>query len=105
MSCVVRGAPPPRRTRRNIRETGTIVRLRSGTPHGARSRQGCRDETLTMDPDDKTAALAARIAGRIPVDRDRTLDRVLADDLPGNAFTTLLLHSLRRRAQRRTFGD
>lgn len=51
--------------------------------------------------DDTTTRLAARIGSRVPMADGRTLDRVLAEDLPGNELTTLLLHCLRRRAHSR----
>jgi Histidyl-tRNA synthetase len=58
-----------------------------------------------MALDDKTAVLAARIGARAPLTDGRTLDRVLADELAGNELTTLLLHTLRRRAMSRGFVD
>ncbi|MDF2692855.1 MAG: hypothetical protein K0S65_1238 [Labilithrix sp.] len=55
--------------------------------------------------DDTTTKLAARIGSRVPTADGRTLDRVLAEDLPGNELTTLLLHCLRRRALSRGLVD
>ncbi|AUX40197.1 hypothetical protein SOCE26_015960 [Sorangium cellulosum] len=54
----------------------------------------------------KTGDLSARIARRAAAAHaGQPLDRLLADDLPGNELTTLLLHCLRRRALRRGFAD
>jgi hypothetical protein len=55
--------------------------------------------------EDTTTRLAARIGSRVPMTDGRTLDRVLAEDLPGNELTTLLLHCLRRRALSRGLLD
>jgi len=58
------------------------------------------------NPKDTTAELAARVgekaAAAFP---GRTIDRLLAEDLPGNHVTTLLLHTLRKRALGRTFVE
>jgi len=55
---------------------------------------------------DTTAELAARVgekaAAAFP---GRTIDKLLAEDLPGNHLTTLLLHTLRKRALERTFVE
>jgi len=55
---------------------------------------------------DTTAELAAHVgekaAAAFP---GRTIDRVLAEDLPGNHLTTLLLHTSRKRALARTFVE
>ncbi|WP_437591383.1 hypothetical protein [Sorangium sp. So ce1000] len=54
----------------------------------------------------KTGELSSRIARRVAeAHAGQPLDRLLADDLPGNELTTLLLHCLRRRALRRSFAD
>ncbi|WP_437298228.1 hypothetical protein [Sorangium sp. So ce426] len=55
---------------------------------------------------DKTGELSSRIARRAAeAHAGQPLDRLLAEDLPGNELTTLLLHCLRRRALRRGFAD
>lgn len=55
---------------------------------------------------DKTGELSSRIARRVAeAHAGQPLDRLLADELPGNALTTLLLHTLRRRALRRGFAE
>ncbi|AUX20676.1 hypothetical protein SOCEGT47_011490 [Sorangium cellulosum] len=54
----------------------------------------------------KTDELSARIARRVAAAHaGQPLDRLLAEDLPGNALTTLLLHALRQRALRRSPAD
>lgn len=58
-----------------------------------------------MEREDKTTMLAARIGARALLADGTPLDRVLAEELAGNDFTTLVLHALRRRALGRTFGD
>ncbi|WP_437907602.1 hypothetical protein WME95_06780 [Sorangium sp. So ce327] len=56
--------------------------------------------------DDKTGELSSRIARRAAeAHAGQPIDRLLAEDLPGNELTTLLLHCLRRRALRRSFAD
>ncbi|WP_437836925.1 hypothetical protein [Sorangium sp. So ce1153] len=56
--------------------------------------------------DGKTGELSSRIARRAAeAHAGQPLDRLLAEDLPGNELTTLLLHSLRQRALRRSFAD
>lgn len=58
------------------------------------------------NPKDTTAELAARVgektAAAFP---GRTIDQLLAEDLPGNHVTTLFLHALRKRALGRTFVE
>ncbi|WP_437782434.1 hypothetical protein [Sorangium sp. So ce1097] len=56
--------------------------------------------------DGKTGELSSRVARRAAeAHPGRPLDRLLAEDLPGNDLTTLLLHCLRQRALRRSFAD
>lgn len=63
-------------------------------------------ENSSVRTEDTTAALAARIAEQARAAYpNRSIDRVLAEDLPGNHLTTLLLHTLRKRAFRRTFVE
>jgi hypothetical protein len=55
---------------------------------------------------DTTARIAARIAARAAAAfPGATIDALLADHLAGNELTSLLLHGLRRRAQRRSFAE
>ncbi|XYI00037.1 hypothetical protein ACMHYB_09880 [Sorangium sp. So ce1128] len=59
-----------------------------------------------MPAEGKTGELSSRIARRAAeAHAGQPLDRLLAEDLPGNELTTLLLHSLRQRALRRSFAD
>lgn len=59
-----------------------------------------------MDGKDTTARIAARIAERAAREHaDRRLDELLADKLPGNALTSLLVHVMRRRALARSWAD
>lgn len=58
------------------------------------------------DVDDPTGRLAAIVARRVASrGRDAPLDALLADVIPGNELTTLLLHAHRRRARKRRFVD
>jgi len=64
------------------------------------------DRLSSAAAEDTTARLAARAGERATAAYGgRTIDRLLAEDLPGNQLTTLLLHGLRRRALRRTFVE
>jgi hypothetical protein len=55
---------------------------------------------------DTTAELAARVGEKTATAfPGRTIDQLLAEDLPGNHVTTLFLHALRKRALGRTFVE
>ncbi|WP_437945556.1 hypothetical protein WME98_32230 [Sorangium sp. So ce296] len=68
---------------------------RPGTPRRPQAPEGGR-----------TGELSSRIARRAAeAHAGQPLDRLLAEGLPGNELTTLLLHCLRQRALRRSFVE
>jgi hypothetical protein len=70
------------------------------------ARRPSSERPPAVAAEDITARLAARAGERAASTfAGHTIDRLLAEDLPGNQMTTLLLHGLRRRAQRRTFVE
>jgi hypothetical protein len=104
MSCAVRGAVAPRRTRRKRSELApsSVVDLALTMMPDPSKDVG---QGTNMEREDKTIRLVVRIGARASLADGRTDDRVLADDIAGNAFTALLLHALRRPALGESFVD